>query len=427
MTGTQLVELFALILLLTLSAFFSASETAMFSANKVKIRHMAEEGNPRAILARKLLEQPSRIISTILIGNNVVNIGATALATSLAIKLFANSGAGIATGVMTFFVLVFGEITPKTFAARRAEAIALKVSGILNSIGLVMLPLIKILNFFSSGIIRLLGGAGPDNPYITEEELRMLVNVGREEGTIDPDEKEMIDSIFEFDDTLVREVMVPRIDIVAVNVQDTMDNLLNLIVEAGHSRIPVYDNTVDNIIGVVYAKDLLKPLQNCGKEDTNIQKLMRAAYYVPESKKVRDLFEELRKEKVHMAIVLDEYGGTAGLVTIEDLIEEIMGDIQDEFDKEEIHIETISDNELLVDARTSVYDINEILNMDLPDDEFETISGLVFHLLGKVPSEGQELDIDDLHIIVEKVVGRRAVKLRLIKGNRKSNNGNPGK
>lgn len=415
MTGTQLAELAALVLLLTLSAFFSASETAMFSANKVKIRHMAEEGNPRAILTRRLMDQPSKLISTILIGNNVVNIGATALATSLAIKTFGSTGAGIATGGMTFFVLVFGEITPKTIAAKRAEAIALRISGLLNTLGLIMLPIIRILNFLSSGIIRLFGGTAPENPYITEEELRMLVNVGQEEGTIDPDEREMIDSIFEFDDTLVREVMVPRIDIIAVNANDTIDNLLNIIVDVGHSRIPVYEQTVDNIIGVIYAKDLLKPLQNCGKEYPSIEKLMRSAYYVPESKKVRDLFEELRKEKVHMAIVLDEYGGTAGLVTIEDLIEEIMGDIQDEFDREEIHIQTISDNTLLVDARTSIYDINELLETDLPDDEFETISGLVFHLLGKVPHEGQELDIDDLHIIVDKVIGRRAAKLRIIK------------
>lgn len=415
MAGTQLVELAALVILLALSAFFSASETAMFSASKVKIRHMAEEGNPRAMLTRKLLDQPSRLISTILIGNNVVNIGATALATALSIEVFGSTGAGIATGAMTFFVLVFGEITPKTIAAKRAEAVALRVSSSLNNLGTIMLPIIKILNFLSSGIIRLFGGTAPENPYITEEELRMLVNVGQEEGTIDADEREMIDSIFEFDDTLVREVMVPRIDIIAVNINDTIENLTNLIVEVGHSRIPVYENTVDNIVGVIYAKDLLKPLQNCEKEAPTILKLMRTAYYVPESKKVRDLFEELRKEKVHMAIVLDEYGGTAGLVTIEDLIEEIMGDIQDEFDREEIHIETISENTLLVDARTSIYDINELLETDLPDDEFETISGLVFHSLGKVPSEGQELDIDDLHIIVEKVAGRRAVKLRLIK------------
>lgn len=415
MSTSQLVQLTALFVMLALSAFFSASETAIFSANKVKIRHLAEEGNRRAILTRRLLEQPSRIISTILVGNNVVNIGATALATTLAIAFFGDSGAGIATGVMTFLVLVFGEITPKTFAANRAEDISLRVSGLIDALSTLFFPVVRVLNFLTSGIIKVFGGTEPANPMVTEEEIRMLVNVGEEEGLIDPAEREMIDSIFEFDDTLVREIMVPRIDIIAVNINDSMEEVINLIIEVGHSRIPVYEQTVDNIVGVIYAKDLFRPLLGPTGKEYLIHDLMRPAYYVPESKKVRDLFAELRKEKVHMAIVLDEYGGTAGLVTIEDVIEEIVGDIQDEFDREEKHIETLKDGSLLVDARTSIYDINELLELDLPDDEFETISGLVFHSLGKLPLEGQELEIGVLHIVVEEVKGRRITKLRLKK------------
>lgn len=413
MTGVHLAQILALIFLLGLSAFFSASETAIFSVNKMKIRHMAEEGNPRAILTRRLLDQPNRLISTILIGNNVVNIGATALATSLFISLFAESGAGIATAVMTVLVLVFGEITPKTLAAKRAEYLSLEFSGIINTIGIVLSPIIKILNFITTGLIKLFGGLPLDNPLITEEELRMLVNVGQEEGFIDADEREMIDSIFEFDDTLVREVMVPRIDIIAINMNESLADISNLVIEVGHSRIPVYEHTIDNIVGVIYAKDLLRPLLACEPSGTIIKELMRPAYYVPESKKVRDLFEELRKEKVHMAIVLDEYGGTAGLLTIEDLVEEIVGDIQDEYDQEEQNIQTLPDGTLLVDARTSIDELNEILELDLPNEEYDTISGLVFHNLGKLPAEGQELDIADLHIVVDKLVGRRVVKLRL--------------
>lgn len=417
MSGAQLIQVLVLIVLLGLSAFFSASETAVFSANKVKIRHLAEEGNRRAILTRRLLDQPSRLISTILIGNNVVNIGATALATSLFISLFGDTGAGIATGVMTALVLVFGEITPKTYAAQRSETLSLKVSGFLNSLGIIFYPVIRVLNLITTGLLKLFGGQNTQNPFITEEELRMLVNVGQEEGLIDSDEREMIDSIFEFDDTLVREVMVPRIDIVSVNVNETMDNVILLIIDVGHSRIPVYENTVDNIVGVIYAKDLLRPLLGRKISENSIKELMRPAYYVPESKKVRVLFEEMRKEKVHMAIILDEYGGTAGLVTIEDLIEEIMGEIQDEFDREEKHIETLPDGSLRVDARTSIYDLNEIMELELPDDEFDTISGLVFHSLGKLPVEGQELDVGELHVVVEKVVGRRITKLLLAKKN----------
>lgn len=407
--------LFLLFVLLVLSAFFSGTETAFFASNKIKIRHMAEDGDRRAQVARRLMDQPARLISTVLVGNNIVNIGSTALATSLAISIFGDSGAGIATGVMTVLILVFGEITPKTMIARSPEAFALKVSGIINIIGIMFSPIIHSLNFITGILVRLFGGKHIENPLVTEEEIRMLVNVGQEEGLIDEDEREMIDSIFEFDETLVREVMVPRIDIFAVNVDRTLDDVIKLIIEIGHSRIPVYENTVDNIIGVIYAKDLLGPLLGPRQERPSVRGLMRAAYYVPESKKVRDLFDELRKEKVHMAIVLDEYGGTAGLVTIEDLIEEIVGEIQDEFDQEENDIETLNDGSLRVDGRTSIYDINDQLELDLPDDEFDTISGLVFHNLGRIPNEGQELDINNLHIIVEKVMGRRIRKLRIKK------------
>lgn len=415
MSQVQVFQLIILLILLLLSAFFSASETAIFSSNKVKIRHLAEEGNRQAILTRRLLEQPGRSISTILIGNNVVNIGATALATVLAISFFGSSGAGIATAVMSILILVFGEITPKTLAARRAEDYALRISRYIHRLGKILSPLIYVFNLFTNLLLKLLDGSQKEKQFITEEELRMLVNVGEEEGFIDEDEREMIDSIFEFNDTLVREVMVPRIDIDAVNVEETLENVIKLVIKVGHSRIPVYDETVDNIIGVIYAKDLLQIFFEPGREKIGLKKLMRPAYYVPESKKVRDLFAELRKEKIHMAIVLDEYGGTAGLATIEDLIEEIVGDIQDEYDREEQAIVKASDGSFLVDARTPIYEINEVMEMTLSDDEFETISGLVFHNLGRLPYEGQELKIGDLQIKVEKITGRRIGKLRLRK------------
>lgn len=404
--------LFALFCLLILSAFFSGTETAFFASNKIKIRHLAEDGDKRAMTVRRLLEQPGRLISTVLVGNNIVNIGATALATSLAISLFADNGPAIATVVMTLLVLVFGEITPKTLTARNPEKFALRVSGYIRFIQFILDPLVRILNLITGLLVRVLGGNNEQESQVTEEEIRMLVNVGQEEGLLDEDEREMIDSIFEFDDTLVREVMVPRIDIFAVDMEKTLEDVIEIVVGIGHSRIPVYEGTVDNIIGVIYAKDLLQPLLGASIRPS-IKELMRQAYYVPESKKVRDLFEELRKEKVHMAIVLDEYGGTAGLVTIEDLIEEIVGDIQDEFDQEESLIEILEDGSLRVSARTSIYDINEQLELDLPDEEFDTISGLVFHHLGKLPQEGQELDIDNLHVVVEKITGRRIGKLHI--------------
>ncbi len=414
MSGHLLIQFAVLFLLLLVSAFFSASETAVFSANKMRIRHMAEEGERKAILTRSLLEQPSRLISTILVGNNIVNIAATALATSIAIGIFGDAGTGIATGVMTLLVLVFGEITPKTFAAKRAEFVALRVSRAIGLFGKLFYPVVLILNFITGIIVKLLGGSYPERSIVTEEEIRMLVGVGQEEGLLDEDEKEMIESIFEFDDTVVREVMVPRIDIIAADEKEDIEYVINLVVAVGHSRIPVYGQTIDNIVGVIYVKDLLQPLLERG-EEREIAELMRPAYYVPESKKVRDLFAEMRKEKIHMAIVLDEYGGTAGIVTIEDLIEEIVGEIQDEFDNEEIPVEVQDDGSYLVDARMPIDDINDLLDFDLPDEEFDTISGLVFNSLGRIPVEGESVEIDGLKIVVEKVVGRRITKLRLIK------------
>ncbi|MGI6144694.1 MAG: HlyC/CorC family transporter [Clostridia bacterium] len=415
MSQAQVFQLIFLIVLLCLSAFFSASEAAIFSANKVKIRHLAEEGNKRAILLRRLLEQPGRPISTILIGNNVVNIGSTALATSLAITFFGSSGAGIATAVMSVLILIFGEITPKTLVARRPEDFSLRTSGFIDKLGKVLSPLIYVLNAFTNMLVKLVDGSVKEKQFITEEELRMLVNVGEEEGFIDEDEREMIDSIFEFDDTLVREVMVPRIDIHALEVEDTLENAIKLIMQVGHSRIPVYEQTVDNIIGVIYAKDLLKIFFEPAREKITLKELMRPAYYVPESKKVRDLFAELRKEQVHMAIILDEYGGTAGIATIEDLIEEIVGEIQDEYDREEQAIKKMEDGSFLVDARTSISEINEEIKIDLSDDEYDTISGVVFHHLGRLPNEGEELYIGNLQVKVEKIMGRRIEKLRLRK------------
>ncbi|MFZ5946045.1 MAG: hemolysin family protein [Bacillota bacterium] len=401
-----------LFLLLILSAFFSSIETAMFSLNKVRIMNTAEGGNKAAKLIMEMLEEPNRLIATILIGNNIVNIGASALATSLAIELFGSKGVGIATGVMTFLVLVFGEVTPKTFAAQNAEKWAMSTIKIIKFLSFVFLPIIKVMGVITNFLIKITGSTEDKDPFITEDELKLLVNVGQEEGLIAESEREMINSIFEFDDTLVREIMTPRIDIIAIDAEQSFSQVVITAIDAGHSRIPVFEETIDNIIGIIYAKDLLKTIN---KDFTNIEirKLMRPAYYIPESKKVRDLLAELRQAKVHMAIVLDEYGGTAGLVTIEDVIEEIIGDIQDEFDIEEESIVMLSDGAILADARASIYDINDSLNIDLPDDEFETISGLVFHLLGHVPKEGEEISLGNIRIMVEKTLGRRVDKVRV--------------
>ncbi len=418
-----------MLILLSLSAFFSGTETALLSVNKVRILRLVEEGNKRAQAVQKMLDAPNRLIATILIGNNIVNIGASALATSIAIDIYGNAGVGIATGIMTLLVLVFGEVTPKNFANHNAEkwALAYGVVELIKILSVIFSPIIIILNVITNFFLKITGRQGEKDPFITEEELKLLVNVGQEEGLIAESEKEMINSIFEFDDTLVREVMVPRIDIIALDVNETAYNAVLAVVEVGHSRIPVYEGTIDNIIGVIYAKDLLKNFNNDLK-NLEIKKIMRPAYYVPENKKVKNLLAELRQARVHMAIVLDEYGGTAGLITIEDVIEEIIGDIQDEYDDEEETITVLPDGSLVANARASIYDVNEILHIDLPDDEFETLGGLVFNLLGHLPKVGEELILDNVHIKVEKILGRRIDRVRvwLDKNEKGEENGSSG-
>ncbi|MFZ7103458.1 MAG: hemolysin family protein [Peptococcaceae bacterium] len=403
-----------LLFLLVLSAFFSSTETAFFSLNKIRVLHMAEEGNRKAQLVMEMLNNANNLIATILIGNNIVNIGASALATSLAIDLFGNTGVGIATGVMTILVLVFGEATPKSFAAQNAEKWALTIAGIIRVLGIIFLPIIKIMGLITNFLLKLMGSAEDKDPFITEDELKLLVNAGQEEGFIAESEREMINSIFDFDDTLVREIMTPRIDMIVTEITDSFAKVVEIAIDAGHSRIPVYEDTIDNIVGIIYAKDLLKVI-NKDFATIEIKKIMRPAYYIPETKKVRDLLAELRQAKVHMAIVLDEYGGTAGLITIEDVIEEIIGDIQDEFDIEEESIVMLSDGAIRADARASIFDINEALDVDLPDDDYETISGLVFHLLGHIPKEAEEIIFENVRITVEKTLGRRVDKVILRK------------
>jgi len=402
--------------LLLLSAFFSAAETALISLDRFQVRHLVEEGRPQGLIIQRLIHKPNNLIATILIGSNIVNIGASALATSLAIALFGAKGVGIATAAMTFLILVFGEITPKTFAAQNAVGVSTRVARIIELFSIVLAPLIGVLGAITNGLIRLLGGkVSQRGPFVTEDEIRMLVNAGQEEGLFEEEEREMIDSILEFDDTVAREIMVPRIDMTAADVEDGFDKILNLIIDDGHIRIPIYEHTVDNVIGIIHGKDLLRVIKDGVPGSFDVRKLLRPAYYVPDSRKVRDLLADMRKEQVHMAIVLDEYGGTAGLVTVEDMVEEIIGDIRDEFDREENLVEILGADTVRVDARTAIDDVNDMLDLNLPDEDFDTVGGLVFNLIGRVPREGEEILFDDVQIRVENIAGRRISKVKISK------------
>jgi len=414
-------ETAALIILFLLSAFFSAAETALTALSRIRVSRMVEQKMAGARMVRQLKENPSEFLSTILICNNLVNIAAAALATSITIRVFAARGwgggeaavIGTATGVMTFLILVFGEITPKTVAIRNAESFSVFAAPLIFTLGMIVKPLAYFVGFFSRPFIYLFGGKAPEKgPFITEEEIRYILAAGEKEGIIEREEREMITSIFEFGETIVREVMTPRPDIVAVKADLPLSELTKVIVESGHSRIPIYEGNLDNVLGVVYAKDLLK-----AGTAANLRDLLRPAAFIPEGKKVAELMHEMQSARTHLAIIVDEYGQTSGLVTLEDLVEEIVGEIHDEFEREEKMIEKIEENAHIVDGRMAIKDLNGRLKLNLPEEEkeYDTVGGFVLDQLGKAPSVGDVARYEDLLISVERVLRRRITRVKVVR------------
>ena len=404
-----------LVLLLLLSAFFSAAEAALLSANKLRLRRLRDDGDRRARqLSRLLEEEPGRVLTALAVGNNIVNVGASILAAALFVQwLGPGRGPWLAVVAMTVALLIVGEITPKTFAAKHADRLALWLGRPVAWVAAALGPVIRILSLISDLLVRPLGGrVNLASPLVTEEEIRLLVRMGEEEGVIEADERQMIHSIFEFGDTVVREVMVPRIDMVCVEDTTTVDGVLRVILEEGHSRVPVYHETIDQIVGVVHVKDLLSHIK-AGHHALPAREVMRPAYFVPESKRLDDLFREMRRKRTQMAIVVDEYGGTAGLVTVEDLLEEIVGPILDEYDVEEKLFETVDEHTAIVDGRLSIEEVNELMNLDLPTGEVDTIGGFVYSLLGHVPAQGEKITARDAEIVVEKLEGHRIARVRI--------------
>ncbi|NLC66381.1 MAG: HlyC/CorC family transporter [Clostridium sp.] len=408
-------QIFILIILVLLSAFFSSSETAFTSINKIKLRQLIEEGNKKAIRVEKLIENPSKLLSTILIGNNIVNIAASSLATSIAIDAYGNNAVVLSTAIMSVVIIIFSEITPKSFAADHSLAITLKFSRIIEVLMIVINPLVSILYVISSFFIRVLGGETTKSEvFITEEELKTLVDVGSEEGVLEIDEKEMLHNIFEFGDLRVKDVMVQRVDIMAIDADSNYTETLKTIKEEQLSRFPVYEGDIDHVIGILNVKDLLF-LKNKEKETFNLRNYIRPPYFTYEFKKITDLFQELKSERIHIAIILDEYGGTVGVVTIEDLLEEIVGEIDDEYDLEpEEDIIRLSDNEYIVSGSYRIDDLNEFLEINIESEEFDSIGGFLIGLLGTFPENGEIINFEHLKFIVEEVDKNRIIQIKLI-------------
>lgn len=408
-------EITVLFVLLFLSGFFSGSETALISLNKFRVRKLVEENARNADVVERLLKNPDKLLATILVGNNVVNIAAAAIATSLAIELFGNAGIGIATGVVTFFVLVFGEITPKGLATKNAEKISLRVAKPIEFLVMILYPVVEALEFITNPLLKILGGETKKKaPFITEAELRMLVDVGEEEGVIEKEEADMIESVFEFGDTAASEVMTPRVDMELIDIEADINDAVHLVIESRHSRIPVFEGNIDTIVGVLYSRDLLGLLKE-GKLVTAIKDAMRSVYFVPETKKLDDLLREFQSKKIQVAIVIDEYGGTAGMITLEDVIEEIVGEIADVHDMDDALIQMIEEKIAIVDAKASIDEVNDVLDINLPEEDFDSIGGLILGRLEKIPKEGEELSVDDVDLIVETMGGNRILKVKIIK------------
>ena len=409
----NILQIGLLIVLLLGSGFFSASETSLMSLSKIRIRYMEEEGVKGAKLVSSLIEKSSDLLSSILVGNNIVNIAATSVSTSLFISIFGDGGVAIATAVMTVLVLVFGEITPKTIAANSPEKVAVVVSKPISIIMKITKPIVWVFNLLTGIIFKIMG---IDNdgvkPFITEEELKAMVNVSHEEGVLEMEEREIINNVFQFGDMQAKEAMIQRLDMVAIDIEDSYDEIIELFKSEKLSRLPVYQESIDDIVGILNIKDIIF-LSDEEIQNFNIKNYVREAFFTYEFKKITQLLEEMKKEKTQMAIVVDEYGGTAGLLTIEDLVEVIVGDIDDEYDEEEEEIVKINDNEYLVEGSTKISDVNEQLGINLESEEFDSIGGFIIGYLKRIPEENEIIEVEDVKFKVESIDKNRINKIRI--------------
>jgi putative hemolysin len=391
-----------------LAAFAAAAEMSLASVSRLQLRQTASAQKARAQLVEALLGDPARFLSTLLIVKLTGFILATGAATLLVLRLGADRWL-VWSLVLLGVVLILSQLLPRAWAVGR-ERVALRLAPVVQGLALILTPLTALMRRIGHGAAP--DGAAPESIFLSEDGLRFLLSVSDEETVIEDEEKEMIASVFQLGDTLVREVMVPRIDVDAVPGDLAMLEALDLILKAGHSRIPVYEDTIDNIIGILYAKDLLRYLRD-GRTDVSLRKILRPAYFIPESKKVDDLLRELQQRRVHMAVVVDEYGGTAGVVTIEDLLEEIVGEIQDEYDAEEPTVETLSEHEYAFDARVNLSEVSELTGVELVSEGSDTLGGFIYSHLGKVPAVGDTIEFEGVRIEVLSVAGRRIKQVRV--------------
>ena len=414
MDSGDAIQLGTIIVLLALSAFFSSAETAYTTINRIRLRTLIEEGNNSAKRVERIIHNPGKMLSAILIGNNIVNLSASSLMTIFSTNVFGSRSVGAATGVLTLLVLIFGEISPKTMASVHAERIALLYSVPVSALIWLLTPVIFIVNFLSRGLMLLLR-IDPDkkNGNFTTNELRTIMEVSHEEGVLENEEKVMINNVFDFGDTQAKDIMIPRADMVFANIDDSYDDLLEIFKKEMFTRLPVYENTTDNVIGIINMKDLL--LHEGPKEDFHIRNILREAHFTYEYKKISELMLEMKDYSVNFTIVLDEYGSTAGLITFEDLLEEIVGEIRDEYDSaEEELIQQVGPNEYIIEGSMKLDDINDALELSLDSEDYDSIGGLIIELLDHLPQVGESVTTaDGIRLVVDSLDKNRIEKVHM--------------
>ena len=427
----MIFQVTVLIVLILLNAYFAATEIAFISLNDAKIEKQAKEGNRKAKQIEKMLKNPSKFLATIQIGITLAGFLSSAFASDtfanmlapklnnwfpfISVDIFKGISIIIITIILSFFTLVFGELVPKRIAMKYYEKVAYYSIGTIRAISILTAPFVKILTISTNMISKLFGISENEEETVTEEEIKMLIDEGEEKGTIKLEEKEMINNIFEFNDISVSEVMTHRTDIFAIDINSDIEEKLKELDDYKYSRIPIYEDTIDDIKGILFIKDLLKYYRT--KKPIKVKNIMREAYFVSENKPINELFKDLQKNKMQMAIVIDEYGGTAGLVTMEDLLEEIVGNIFDEYDDIEYEFQKLDDNTFIINGSVSIYDLKKILNIDVPEGDYETLSGYLLEILGRVPEDNENPTIETQNVIykIEKYEDKRILWVKACK------------
>jgi CBS domain containing-hemolysin-like protein len=411
-----LIIIFCLIII----AILSSSEVSFIAVNRIRLRHLIEKGSSSAKTAQRIRDKHDQLFSAVILSGNLFTILATSIGTAVAIQVLGKDfGIIVATVVMTFLTVVFGELAPKTFAVAHAERIALLLAKPLELYIKLITPLVWVFNKSSNFIIRLFGGEVKPTPqFLTEEEMKAMISIGEEEGTLEKEEKEMLHNVFEFGDKRVSEAMVPRTEIVAIPESAVVADVLALVTKEGYSRYPVIKETIDNIVGILYIKDILmKMAKEEVASETPIENLARDAYYIPESKMVTTLLDDMQKNKFQIAIIVDEHGGTAGLITLEDIMEEIVGGLQDEFEaiESEKEVEVVDESTFVVAGHTGIDEINDLIGIKIQSEEFHTIGGFLFGLFGHLPKVGEQLRYHELRFLILEMDGKKIEKIKITK------------